>query len=124
MKGKISISRVRRFSEEDYIEIRMEDVVSGVSFLKVEMDLASFANAITALSFQDCEFTLNADNVGKKREIKQVIVKRPGFANKSGANSILEPHTVDGWMPRKDDIFNPHCWVGKDEVSVTFIRFV
>lgn len=101
--------------------------------IEVNISLEEFAAALTGLAGQACDFTIYDAPVGKKREVKNVVVKRPGFgqsSDRSGermamARRAAVEYLVDGWdVDRPDDLFNHHHWVGMDDVSVTRVRYV
>ena len=57
----LSISRVQHCSggEDDYVQIEIRDVISGITFLETKVTLSNFTLALTALS-----------NVGSKSEVR------------------------------------------------------
>ena len=130
LKGKISINRPS-YSDIDHpevITIELTDATSGCRFLEVEIGVAEFAKALTGLSYTDCEFELNAKNVGKVHEHQVVIVPVdssyvPHGMREKIAARILKPFEVDGWKGQVDDLFNHHRYTPKGQ-RVTFHRYV
>lgn len=134
MTGKISIFRVHGGSDETRaspIRIEITDEISGITFLEVRMSLEGFANALMSHSYENCGFTLRAQNVGKKRELKEEKVPiskedryTRGNQESEVAKRILAPYEVDGWMARESDLFNHHRRNQDDTQTVSFHRFV
>lgn len=130
MNGKLTISRVTSNVEKDYIRLRMEDDLSGVTFLDAKMSLEDFAKALMGMGYTDCEFELCPKHVGMKREskIELVPLDDPFFATDESRRLALEPFEVDGWRARQSDIKNNHNYArqgdGKYKVEVVFTRFV
>lgn len=130
MKGKITISRVQCSHEDDYICIQVIDEVSETRFVEVKLTPETFANVITGLAFQDCEFkTRDLNRIGLFREYKTEKIHRPKkYKSTDGAkvelDSILEPFEIDGWLATRDDAYNNHRWAEDYKVKVGFTRYV
>jgi hypothetical protein len=128
-KGKITISRVScNQREEDYVRIVVEDELSSVTFLEVDMDLKSFANCITGFSYQPVEFGVRGfDRIGKKLESKTEHVPLSWNPTEEEIEQALSAFEVDGWIGRRSDCKNSRRRVQKGEegaYSVTFHRWV
>jgi len=126
LPGKITISKTSCNLEDDYISISIVDESSHVQFVDVKMSLLDFANAITGLAFNSCDFELrHPELVGMKRESKSELLPRPKFGcSVVDLQRILDPFEVDGWFGSFYDMKNHHNWVGDNQVSVGFTRYV
>ena len=122
--GAVTITRVS-YPDGQRISIRIEDRLSRRCFVEVQMSLEAFANAVTGFSYQPSELQIqDLDLVGKKLEIKHVIVPQAGFdASKEAILDALEPFEVNGWMGCVSDMTNHHNFCG-DKVRVHFKRYV
>lgn len=57
LPGKLTITRTRRRgSEDEIINIVLQDEGSGAHVIEIDMDLADFARALTNLGYQSCAF--------------------------------------------------------------------
>ena len=133
MKGKISLGRYNNANDIPLqIHIRLEDDLSGVEFLSIEMSLENLANLITGMGYLDCEFQLRGlDKVGLTREHKIEIIELPDdFRSyekdvEEKITNILQYYEVDGWIGRRSDVTNGHNRAkGKNAQSVSFTRRV
>jgi hypothetical protein len=97
--------------------------------VEVKITPETFANAITGLAAQDCEFeTHNLLRLGSKREHKTEIIPQPKLSKGSEAyerelDTILKPFEKHGWTATRDDAANYHRYCG-DKVKVGFVRYV
>ena len=132
MKGKISIGKVTCCGspEGDYISIEVEDELSSINFLKVKMDLESFAKALMGLGNVPVEFELRGlDRVGKKHEYTTEQVYIPYAPSGVGFSDDLIDKAVskwetDGWVGSRRDCKNHHNWVeNRDNGSVYNVHF-
>ncbi len=125
MKGKLTISRINSTDVkfDNMMTLEIDDVVSGTRFIEVLIAPEQFMLALSGLAYQECEFKLYTDNVGKIRELKTEEVKYIYGRNKQKA---LVKYNVDGWLGYEGDLGNHHRGVaGKpDMFTVTFTRFV
>lgn len=98
--GDISISRDSR----DRINIRIEDDVSGIRFLDVNMSLQDFAFAVTGLSNQPITGELRGlEYLGKKKimENRQVLAPK-GLSGKAEQEQWLVDNCQEkGWLLNK-----------------------
>lgn len=121
----------------DGIIIDVKDDSSGVLFLKVKMDPATFARLVTGQSEMVVDFELqHADKIGMAHENKIVLVLVPKdkYAGREAEAKMIRTavavHEVDGWRGRDDDIRNMHKYVGRDPATgdhiyrVAYGRFV
>jgi hypothetical protein len=128
MKGKGNF-RISRDMRSNRIHIYLEDELSGVTFLAIEMSPEALGKALTNHYTNECEYTLQALGViGKKEEIKHEIVTMPPgsrYTDEEKAQAV-KPFEVDGWMAKTHVIGNHHYEVeGKrGSYRVVFIRFV
>jgi len=127
LPGRISISRTSSNREDDYISISIVDESSHVQFVDVKMSLLDFANAITGVAFNSCDFELrHPELVGMKREHKSELLPCSKFGDTvEDLQKILDPFEVDGWFGSLYDLTNHHnrSRFG-DQVRVGFIRYV
>jgi len=103
IKAKLSISRPVWSDGKSAISIRVEDCVSGIEFMDLEIPLAGFAEALTGLAMVDCDADVRAlENVGKQHE-HEIIEFRVGDVNwdQRQVNACLMAHkaTPPGWYP-------------------------
>ncbi len=112
LKGKITISRPTSTHRDPYVSITVIDAESGTEAVEVQMDLASFAEALTGMGRTECEFSWNdSGRIGKIREIKQVPVfvpDGPWDDRRDDAARALAVHEVDGWHGSVSDATNHH----------------
>lgn len=106
----LSITRPHGGNGEEYINIEVQDRLSGVRFLQLKVDLAAFASCLTGSSFTDVKGTVLAlHNVGKERETEAAkatlsrelfdsIVAGPYDARKERLADYLKAHHQrPGW---------------------------
>lgn len=127
MDGKITISRTTHSKEGDSIRIRVQDNLSGVSFIEVQMTLENFALALTGLGYVDCGFELfRPDLVGKIEQNKTEFVplRDTFWATDEERQEALRAFEVDGWKARNGDIKNSHNYTKDGKVKVVFFRHV
>lgn len=112
----------------DYIEIRVEDAKSGITFLELQVSLEAFTHAITGRASQDCTLELRGlDNLGKRREVKHERVPYTrvyGEYEQLAKAKALAPFEVDGWRGYAGDLGNHHKGNDTTGYSVSFTRFV
>ena len=101
MKGKLTISRPSYGDGRRKISINVKDVDAGIRFLELEIDLDSFAEAITGLSEIECDLKVMAlHNVGKKIERNKIEFKLPSddiCDRKYLAEEELDKVIPEGW---------------------------
>ena len=127
LKGKITISKIRCFDENNFISIKIHDVKSSCEAIEAKLTLENFAQAITGHGYIDCDLEFNDSGViGKIRETKHELIPRITFASPSDyyIKDYIKELEIDGWKARKEDITNPHNWVDDDKVKVLFVRYV
>lgn len=129
MKGSVTISRPQRSDDVRYIQIEFTDESSGVNFLTARVGLEEFAETLTGLARNPCEFELRPSLVGKIHQHKEEFVPcKDLYVNNASDRAIiaekaLAPFEVDGWKGRADDLFNHHRR-GRNGARVTFVRYV
>ena len=114
--GKITISSVGMRCDQSFIQITIEDKDSAVQLLKVEMDMASFARALTGLAYVPMKYEPGAfQKIGKKMEHKTEEVHIPSVATDAatdaGIVAALTEFEVDGWKGSPKDARNHHNYV-------------
>jgi hypothetical protein len=111
-KGKFSVSRYTGGVRGEGITISVTDDASGITFLEIDCDPASFGRAVTGLGFQPCEITeFRPDNVGKTLEVKTVSVMVPKGRESDRvelAAAAVAEREGDGWRGRVADALNHH----------------
>lgn len=125
-KGNLSISRVEDGSKR-WISLTVEDEISGIVFLKVEISLENMMMALTNVGDCDCKFELRGlVNVGKRYEHKTEMIKisNPFYLSEEEIDKIIQPYEIEGWIARKNDIKNHHNYLSDGTVKVHFGRFV
>lgn len=117
-KGKISIGRVHCNINPGYIRITIVDDRSGITFAEVEMDLQSFAEALTGQGNMPMEFaTRGLDKIGMQYENKfvEVFIRTDDPNGKEYAiERAVGHHEIDGWLGNRDDCKNHHNYVRKE----------
>ena len=139
IKGRLSISRITSNEPRGgWIRITLEDGSSSVQFAEVDIDFKQFGQAISGMSGQLCDIELRQlDLVGKKMEHKFELVPVPITLDKKDKKliklieTIFAPYEIDGWVARRDDIFNYHNYRGShsslndyDSYEVSFTRYI
>ncbi len=112
MKAKVSITRRGMTKGDGVVSIQITDKESRLRVIEVEMEMIEFAEAITGLSYckAECFFAPNQfiiDNIGKKREVKDIFVERSGLYGEKDNEIIRQSvedsgELVDGWMIHSD----------------------
>ena len=108
-EAQISIHRRTNSMLDESIVITISDKSSRLQVTEIEMDLKDFALAITGLGA--CKALFNStpsqfliDNIGKKREIKSILIDKPFSYDSENRRieinkSIKESGELkDGWM--------------------------
>ena len=108
----ISISRPSDSTGEKYIEVRLKDDASHITFATVKVGLADFMEALTGLAHMECETEVRGlEYVGKVREREQASV----FISENEYRKItdglkyyrhtdvlgqwlIDNHSREGWM--------------------------
>lgn len=130
MKGRVNIARPRGSGEPEYVQIEVNDELSGANFISIRIPIKEFTEALFGLAQRPCEFDLRPDLVGLKHEWKEEFVpfedwtfyRDYGDRNEVAAE-VFAPFEVDGWKGRVDDLFNHHRR-GKGGARVVFVRYV
>jgi hypothetical protein len=114
LKGKLTISRPYGFraDENPYIRIAIEDSVSCVEFVELEVPLASFAEALTGLSGVEASMTIRGlDNVGKRRVVESVSFKlTEEYLKKNGVKTYDKGKLRELMNADPDGIFQREGW--------------
>jgi len=138
LNGNISISRVS--GAEDFISIRLEEELSGITFTEIRLSFEAFAKAITGQSGIKGELTFNNIlNVGKTLETKEEICEifypkgcEYGDKRIETTKEALKVYEIDGWAASLTDALNHHRRVNYTDVAegtvyrvkVSFKRYV
>lgn len=129
----LSVTRPQGGNYDDQqIEIKIEDRVSGVRFLEIKVSLPGFARLLTGLSNVPAMASYAAlDTIGLIRETKTEHVTIPTSYAKvltGDAINALSKFEVDGWVGYKSDLKNGHRMIrsgdGTSTYAVSFTRFV
>lgn len=131
-EGKLTISRVRSSHDDGYVEISVVDEISGCRAFTVRCSVLDFSEALMAHGFRECEFRTGSIHVGKKREIRDIVLKKPPYdckddeaACEKWVRKYAPKELTNGWQINNHrDLTNHHNWVGQDKVRITLIRFV
>ncbi len=134
--GKMTISRPRGGSGDQYVSITIVDEFSRCGVVEIRVGLAVLTEALTGLAYQpvECRWTSGVAHIGKTREYKSEVVWVPdSYKDDRGdiVNAALAPFEVDGWVGSRADATNHHCRVrrnaarlGGSNMRVGFYRFV
>lgn len=102
LKASLDISRPSRGDDKEYVEIRIRDEISGVRFVTLEIDLETFARALTGLSGQEVDMEVTGlEFVGKvkEREAARVpIPKQLGYNRKGAEEYVKANFQREGWI--------------------------
>lgn len=102
LKGKLTISRAMSNREDDYVEIRIEDEVSGVEFVSINLSMEQYGHAVAGTSYQSIEYTArDMDCIGKvkEREAARVPIPSPLAYNRQGAEEYVKANFQrEGWI--------------------------
>jgi hypothetical protein len=115
-KGSIRFGRPRG-NIDPVVTIDIEENISGIQFLEVEMEPAAFAEALVGNTSELCMFTIRGtDKIGWTSENKTEIVFVPDGErkDKKRIDKALAAYEVDGWSARRSDCDNMHTHVSKD----------
>ena len=131
MQGRITISRPAGH-DIDSITIEIEDTLSCVPFLSVQVGYANFTKALTGQGYIPCEFeTRGLELIGKRRETKTVCIRVPDGPYETRdkrAHNAVKQCEKDGWKGRHEDALNFHRRKESDAggawYEVTFTRHV
>lgn len=99
MKGKITISRYH--GSEAGISIEIQDEASRIRFIRAEMGLKEFAEAITGLGCCAIEFdAFGLEHVGKVRVTERRSIRCPldSYDRTNLAAWLREHGKEDGWI--------------------------
>ncbi len=131
MNGKIRISKVTDSTkDEDLIRITLQDSVSRVQFLTIDVEMDAFARALFGIEGVSCEFSFNnLKAIGKTKEVQifEIQTDKPYVL----PYEKLELLAKDGWEVQLsskqsgrnyylNDSTAPYTYTAK----ITFERFV
>ena len=131
--GNLTISRPSYSDGTKVIRITVEDELSGIEFLTVEVGLEQFAEALTGLGAMDCQLEVYPDQIGKRAERKaewvpmEITFLLDGAAREAAHRVALAPFEVDGWRAIGGRLGNRHYHSkrdGQDGYTVSFVRYV
>jgi hypothetical protein len=124
LQGKLTIGKSTQSHGDPFIHIEVTDEKSRINFLRLEISLEEFAQALFSLACRPCTFTLiGTDHVGWTVENKSVWVAYPkGYGSDfiEEMRPLVAPYCVDDWDVSDYDLqFNGHrCKDGKMEVPI------
>lgn len=103
MKGKITITRQSSNKGDGVISISIRDELSRIEFVEAKISFNDFAEAITGLSFVDCEIMVNDfEKVGMQFQRKTLEFELPETTY-SNRKDIAYKEALklcdDGWVP-------------------------
>jgi len=115
MKGKFDITKCIHNDSSRTIRIKIYDDISRIMIVEAEIDLMTFADAITGLAYQECEINklISKDklhNIGKKLERGSFVIKLPTYPTPSHeqivkvVNEDLGGILAEGWQLYDDGI--------------------
>jgi hypothetical protein len=128
VKGTISCGRVESNTEPfHFIQIVIEDELSGIGFLSVKMSYEEFGKFVSGGSGAIDIDIKGVDFIGKTREWKRILMPRPeGYGRHpvKELQEITKPFEVDGWIANIEDLNNHHNWRDNNQVEVLMTRYV
>lgn len=130
MEGQISISYPRG-SEEDFVEIKVRDVISTELFLTLRISYHDFTAALSTQVGCPCNFTVNGlENIGKTIEKKFIEVMVPGLYfssiidEKELGHMAVSEYEIDGWKCSDvSRLFNHHFVYSRGDKQYSKIMF-
>ncbi len=130
LPGKLTISRIQSYGEEQPIRISVRDENSGTEFIEISVTYEDFASALTGLAMRPCtiRYLRGLDKVGKFHEMKKEVITLPEFVHRNimelnrsknrtdNADAFalladyLDEYEVDGWRASgaMRDVTNSH----------------
>jgi len=134
LRGRVTIGVPHCSDGSEFVEIRVEDGLSGAKFAEIKVGLAEFARALAARQV-DCAFRLRGmDIVGMRREHKTVEIVHPCPNDHARRRDDLlrgavAPHEADGWAGDIEDFRNQHNRTGvhragEEVYRISFVRYV
>ena len=136
LKGKITISRIHRSFSGNFIQIEIEDEKSGINFVRFEISMEDFSEAITGLGACSGTFQISGlENIGKQLENKteEVTIPYQDYANnefgrEQARKAVIRDCEIEGWKAELSDLTNHHKFVcnqgGNTVQRVSFHRYV
>jgi len=134
LRGRVTIGVPHCSDGSEFVEIRVEDGLSGAKFAEIKVGLAEFARALAARQV-DCAFRLRGmDIVGMRREHKTVEIVHPCPNDHARRRDDLlreavAPHEAGGWAGDIEDFRNQHNRAGvhragEEVYRIRFTRYV
>lgn len=103
MKGKITITRQSSNKGDGVISISIRDELSHIEFVEAKISFNDFAEAITGLSFVDCDIMVNGlEKVGMQIERKTLEFEMPESSYNDRKDIAYQEALKlcdDGWIP-------------------------
>ena len=123
-KARLTIGRVCS-NGQDYIKLELEDELSSVSFLELNIPFSEFAQCITGSASQKVDFGVRGLNkIGMKLETKVEHVHISDRPNDVYIDKCVRSWETDGWIGRRNDCRNHHNHIGQGRYRVSFHRWV
>jgi hypothetical protein len=134
LRGRVTIGVPHCSDGSEFVEIRVEDELSGAMFAEIKVAPAEFARALFARQ-TGCAFRLRGmDIVGMRREHKTVEIRHPCPGDHACKRDDLlreavAPHEAGGWAGDIEDFRNRHNRMGvhragEEVYRVRFTRYV
>ena len=120
---------ITRYSNNTLL-LCVDDETSRTQFLRLELTPEALALALTGLAAQPCTFILHAQNVGRRREVKEERVlydarhRYGSEEERTQKHEALMPFETEGWRGNPNDLGNYHRGNKDKGYVVTFVRFV
>jgi hypothetical protein len=98
-KARVTISKLIGRNDSK-MRLEIEDEISGITFVSVELTLENFAKAITGMAMVEGEMRVGElELVGKKREMKKETVSVENVNLKyEELVKLAAPFEIDGWQ--------------------------
>lgn len=128
LQGTVTIAR----RSDGKIVLRVDDDASRCTILEALLDPRDFGNAVTGLGARPASCTWHTSPLGRRRETAIFVIPLPQMwwtmEGQAQAVARMASHETDGWLGRKDDLFNRHCHIegndGGTFANVSFERYV
>lgn len=124
-RRRCSVEFSRASGPDSPITISVDDPVSGIRHVDIEMAPAEFAKAVIGLGGCPGTYILRGLALyGATREYKNERVAVRWTASEEERRAALARHEVDGWRGRLEDTTNHHMTVADGLQEVGFERWM
>lgn len=140
LKGSIRFSRIYTNRGDDYVSFEVEDSLSGIHFLHINLSMENFGKLMSSASFVDVDMEVRGlQNVGKKYESKRgsITISNEEYSRIVDGTRYSEGKKVLGeWLKEnaKLDGWHINTYLGsqdsvvgsgdKKTLNFTYFRFV